>query len=386
MFSLVAEQSLGEGDTQTPTIANISLEPEFNNNMGNANNNTGTNPGFGQANSGTNTLGPETGGIIGAETGGVVGAETGGNVTDTVAADTSGNVTDTVAADTSGNVTDTVDAEFTDGNPGAEFTDGNPGAEFTDGNPGAEFTDGNPGAEFTTGLPGAEFVTGNPGQSVDITGDEFKQAGRFTSATTIENYVPNPTMFENRMLLSNARWLLTAEEEESTGRVFHHAYYRPDLNRNSQNIIDGLSLPQNVIDAAGDRPVALTLTSVETGEVVQSWDMVSEIIDGKQTVRTYTASELDQLMKELPLDAEDESSFSVKLKLQEVIRISSEGASGVVTGVEIPDGSLNLFEQTLHFGTDALDPFGWQERILQQEIYCRMSSNQFPRRAWSSPD
>ena len=130
----------------------------------------GTNSGVGQTNTGTNTLGPETGGIVGAETG--------GNVTDTVAADTSGNVTDTVAADTSGNVTDTVDAEFTEGNPGAEFTDGNPGAEFTDGNP---------GAEFVTGLPGAEFVTGNPGQSVAITGDEFKQAGRFTSATTIEN-------------------------------------------------------------------------------------------------------------------------------------------------------------------------------------------------------
>ena len=47
-------------------------------------------------------------------------------------------------------------------------------------------------------------------------------------------------MFENRALLSTARWLLTAEEEQSTGRVFHHAYYRPDLNRNSQNIINGL--------------------------------------------------------------------------------------------------------------------------------------------------
>ena len=155
MFSLVAEQSLGEGDTQTPTIANISLEPEFNNNMGNANNNTGTNPGFGQANSATNTLGPETGGIIGAETGGVVGAETGGNVTDTVAADTSGNVTDTVAADTSGNVTDTVAAD-TSGNVtdtvDAEFTDGNPGAEFTDGNPGAEFTDGIPALNSPTGI------------------------------------------------------------------------------------------------------------------------------------------------------------------------------------------------------------------------------------------
>ena len=367
MFSLVAEQQLAGENAQTPTIPNISLEPEFTNNPGNANNNMGTGSGFGQT-TGTNNIGPVTGGIVGAETGGIVtdtiGAETGGIVTETVDAETGGIVTDTVDAETGGIVTDTVEAEtggiVTD-TVDAEFTDDNPGAEFTDGNPGAEFTDGNPGAEFVTGLPGAEFVTGNPGQSVDITGNEFEQAGRFTSATTIENYVPSPTMFENRNLLSNARWLLTAEEEETTGRVFHHAYYRPDLNRNSQNIVNGLDLPQNVIDAAGDRPVALTLTSVETGEVIQSWDMVSEMIDGKQTVRTYTASELDQLMSELPIDAGNEGSFSIKLKLHEVIRVSSGVDNGEVTGIKIPDGSLNLFEQTLHFGTDPRDPFGWQE-------------------------
>ena len=167
-------------------------------------------------------------------------------------------------------------------------------------------------------------------------------------------------MFENRMLLSNARWLLTAEEE-STGRVFHHAYYRPDLNRNSQNILNGLKLPQNVVDAAGDRPVALTLTSVETGEVIQSWDMVNEVIDGKQTIRTYTASELDELMSELPIDTGNENSFSIKLTLHEVVRVNKEGANGEVTGVEIPDGSLNLFEQTLHFGTNPSDVAGYQE-------------------------
>ena len=89
--------------------------------------------------------------------------------------------------------------------------------------------------------------------------------------------------------------------------------------------------------------------------------MVNEVIDGKQSVRTYTASELDQLMSELPIDAGNESSFSIKLTLHEVVRVSNEGANGEVTGVEIPDGSLNLFEQTLHFGTDPTDYFGWQE-------------------------
>ena len=103
------------------------------------------------------------------------------------------------------------------------------------------------------------------------------------------------------------------------------------------------------------------MTSVETGEVIQSWDMVSEVIDGKQTVRTYTASELDQLMSELPIDAGNEGSFSIKLKLHEVIRVSSGVDNGEVTGIKIPDGSLNLFEQTLHFGTDPRDPFGWEE-------------------------
>ena len=45
-------------------------------------------------------------------------------------------------------------------------------------------------------------------------------------------------------------------------------------------------------------------------------------------------------MSELPIDAGNESSFSIKLTLHEVVRVSNEGENGEVTGVEIPDGSL----------------------------------------------
>ena len=251
------------------------------------------------------------------------------------------------------------------------------GTDNSVGVPDGFLPDDNPGVpdgflpEDNPGVPDGMGGADDPA----VTGNEFSEAGRFTTATTTNEYgyIENKTI-ENSFVLANSRWLLTAEEEESTGRVFHHAYYRPDLNPNSQNTINGLDLPENVIDAAGDRPVALTLTSVETGEVIQRWDMSRKVIDGKQIMNTYTAAELDKLMGELPIDAGAESSFSINLKLHEVIQITD---GDDVTGVEIPDGSLNLFEQTLHFGTSSLfreaahpasaDPFKQVDHISFQE-------------------